>query len=184
MPPRGSSSRNLRMICLTGFMGSGKSTVGRLLARQIGWRFVDLDELIETRARLDISAIFDRFGEAVFRQMEQEALERVLGESGERQLPTVLALGGGTIAQPDCAALVRDAAIPVIWLQCSPQRLLERCAMMTNRPLFRDEASFLKLYEERVPFYQQAEYRVESESTPPLVVEKILALGIMERAFA
>ena len=182
MPLRG-SPRNLRMICLTGFMGSGKSTVGRLLARQVGWRFVDLDEFIETRARLDIPAIFDRFGEPVFRQMESEAFFHVIGESTERELPTILALGGGTFAQPGCAERLRASLIPVIWLQCSPQRLLERCATMINRPLFRDEASFLKLYEQRVPFYEKADYHVESESTPAVVVEKIKTTGIFERAF-
>lgn len=183
MPLR-SSTRNLRVICLTGFMGAGKSTVGRLLAGRLGWRFVDLDDLIETRARLEIPAIFERFGEPAFREMEREALVRVLGESAERDLPTVLALGGGTMAQPESAAHIQASAAPVIWLQCPPQRLLERCAMMTNRPLFRDEASFLQLYEQRVPFYERAEYRVESESAPAIVVEKILALGILERAFA
>jgi len=183
MPPRG-SNRTLRMICLTGFMGSGKSTVGRLLARQVGWRFVDLDELIETRARLDIPSIFERLGESVFRDLEREAFFHAVGESAERDLPTILALGGGTMAQPGCADRLRDLAIPVIWLQCSPGRLLERCATMANRPLFRDEASFLQLYAQRVPYYERADYRVESESAPPVVVEKILATGIFERALA
>jgi len=183
MSSRG-SSRTLRMVCLTGFMGSGKSTVGRLLARQVGWRFVDLDELIETRARLEIPEIFNRFGETVFREMESQAFFHVLGESGERGLPTVQALGGGTFAQPGCAERLKALSIPVIWLQCSPQLLLERCATMVNRPLFRDEASFRQLYEQRVPFYEQADYRVEAESTPAIVVEKIMATGIFERAFA
>ncbi|MBI3404867.1 MAG: shikimate kinase [Acidobacteria bacterium] len=183
MPPRG-STRNVRAICLAGFMGSGKSTVGRLLARQIGWRFVDLDELIESRARLDIPAIFERQGEAAFREMEYEALRRVLGESAERELPTVLALGGGTFAQQAGMALIRDYGCPVVWLQCSPEKLLSRCAMVINRPLFRDEASFLQLYRQRLPFYEQAEYRVESESQANIVVEKILALGILERVNA
>ena len=116
--------------------------------------------------------------------MEQEALQRVFGESTERDLATVLALGGGTMAQAAGSALLRDSGCPVVWLQCAPNRLLERCATMTNRPLFRDEASFLQLYEQRVPFYEQAAYRVESESAPSIVVEKILALGILERAFA
>lgn len=183
MPPRG-PNRNPRLICLTGFMGSGKSTVGRLLARQVGWRFVDLDELIESRARLDIPAIFDRLGEAVFRDLEREAFFHVIGESTERELPTILALGGGTFAQPGCVERLRDLAVPVVWLQCSTSRLLERCATMANRPLFRDEASFLQLYEQRVPFYQRADYCVESESAPQVVVEKILATGVFERAFA
>jgi len=165
-------------------MGSGKSTVGRLLARQVGWRFVDLDELVELRARQDIPAIFERFGETVFRQMESEAFFHVLGESAERELPTILALGGGTFAQPGCAERLRASSIPVLWLQCSPQKLLERCATMINRPLFRDEAAFLQLYEQRVPYYERADYRVEAESTPAIVVEKIMATGIFERAFA
>ncbi len=183
MPPRG-PHRNLRLICLTGFMGSGKSTVGRLLARQVGWRFVDLDELIESRARLDIPSIFDRLGEQAFREMERDAFFHVIGESAERDLPTILALGGGTFAQPGCVERLRDLSIPVVWLQCSTGLLLERCATMANRPLFRDETSFLQLYEQRVPFYERADYRVESESAPPVVVEKILATGIFERAFA
>ncbi len=183
MPPRG-STRNLRLICLAGFMGSGKSTVGRLLARQLGWRFADLDELIESRAGLDIPTIFDRLGEPAFREMEHETLARVIGEAAERDLPTVLALGGGTFAQPAGVALIRESGCPVVWLQCPPERLLSRCAMMTNRPLFRDEASFLQLYQQRLPFYEQADYRVDGDSEPAAVVEHILALRILERVTA
>lgn len=183
MPPRG-STRNLRVICLAGFMGAGKSTVGRLLARQIGWRFVDLDELIENRARLTIPEIFDRLGEPAFRELEHETLHRVLGASAERDLPTVLALGGGTFAQLPSIGLIRECGCPVVWLHCPPARLLARCAMMTNRPLFRDEASFLQLYQQRLPFYEQADYRVDGDSEPSAVVERILALGIQERVMA
>jgi shikimate kinase len=183
MPPRG-STRNLRVICLAGFMGAGKSTVGRLLARQIGWRFVDLDELIESRAGLTIPEMFERLGEPAFRQLEHQTLARVLGESGERDLPTVLALGGGTFAQGPSITLIRESGCAVVWLQCPPERLLTRCAMMTNRPLFRDEASFLQLYQQRLPFYEQADYRVDGDSEPALVVERILALGIPERVMA
>ena len=97
----------------------------------------------------------------------------------------VLALGGGTFAQPRNAALIREFSGPqrasgsaVIWLDCSADDLLQRCVLMGDRPLFRDEASFRKLYEERLPFYRQADFRVESGGEPMRVVERILALGI------
>jgi shikimate kinase len=183
MPPRG-SSRNLRVICLAGFMGAGKSTVGRLLARQLAWRFVDLDELIESRAGLSIPEMFERLGEPAFRELEHQTLARVLGESAERDVPAVLALGGGTFAQPPSVALIRACGCPVVWLACPPERLLTRCAMMTNRPLFRDEASFLQLYQQRLPFYEQADYRVDGDFEPAAVVERILALGLQEKVTA
>jgi shikimate kinase len=162
-------------------MGSGKTTIGRLLARQIGWRFVDLDTLIEERAGLNIPAIFERLGEPAFREMEHGALARVLGEVVEADQATVLALGGGTFAQPRNLELLRHPACAVIWLYCPLEQLLARCATMTNRPLFRDEASFRSLYQERLPFYEQAAYRVESAVPPARVVEQILALGILEK---
>ena len=174
-----------RVICLTGFMGSGKSTVGRLLAAQLAWRFADLDEEIERHTGLPISQIFEQKGEAVFRDIEHDCLARILGSNSERDLRLVLALGGGTFAQPRNAALLREAGSPprgfgaaMIWLDCPMEELLQRCVLMGDRPLFRDEASFRKLYAERLPFYQQADYRVESGGEPIRVVEKILALGI------
>jgi shikimate kinase len=179
-----------RVVCLTGFMGSGKSTVGRLLAAQLAWHFVDLDAEIERESGLSISRIFAQKGEAVFREIEHECLGRVLGAAAARNQRLVLALGGGTFAQPRNAALLRDpaaapsksAAAAVIWLDCSAEELLKRCVLMGDRPLFRDEASFRKLYEERLPYYRLADYRVESGEEPMRVVEQILALGIFGRA--
>lgn len=165
-------------------MGAGKSTVGRLLARQMGWRFLDLDELIESRASLAIPAIFDRLGEPAFREMEHEALARSLGEVAERDQPAIVALGGGTFAQPASIALIREAGCPVVWLQCSTEKLLTRCAVMTNRPLFRDETSFLQLYQQRLPFYEQADYRVDGDGEPAAAADKIRALGILEKVTA
>jgi len=177
------------VICLTGFMGSGKSTVGRLLAAQLAWRFADLDSEIERESGLSISQIFTQKGEAVFRDIEYECLARVLGSASEKNARLVLALGGGTFTQPRNAALIRDLGAPqrgggasVIWLDCPAEDLLQRCVLMGDRPLFRDEASFRKLYEERLPFYRQADYRVESGGEPMRVVEQILALGIFDRS--
>jgi shikimate kinase len=177
------------MVCLTGFMGSGKSTVGRMLAAQLAWYFADLDGEIEQESSLSISQIFAQKGEAVFREIEHECLARILGSASERNTRLVVALGGGTFAQPRNAALLREfGAMPggagsvVIWLDCSTQDLLQRCVLMGDRPLFRDEASFRKLHEERLPYYRQADYRVESGGEPMRVVEQILALGIFGRS--
>lgn len=176
------------MVCLTGFMGSGKSTVGRLLAARLAWHFVDLDSDIERHTGLPIAQIFEQQGEPVFRDIEHECLTRVLGWASERDARVVLALGGGTFAQPRNAALIHDvdspqrAGIAVVWLDCAIESLLQRCVLMGDRPLFRDEASFRRLYEERLPYYRQADYRIESSGESIRVVEQILALGIFDRS--
>jgi shikimate kinase len=176
------------MVCLTGFMGSGKSTVGRLLAAQLAWHFVDLDSEIERHTGLPISQIFEQKGEPVFRDIEHECLTRVLGRASERDARVVLALGGGTFAQQRNAALIRSLespqrfAVAVVWLDCAIEILLQRCVLMGDRPLFRDEASFRRLYEERLPYYRQADYRIESSGESIRVVEQILALGIFDRS--
>ena len=178
-----------RVVCLTGFMGSGKSTVGRMLAAQLAWHFADLDAEIERESNLSISQIFAQKGENVFREIEHECLGRILGSTSERNTRLILALGGGTFTQPRNAELIREfggtargAGSVVIWLECSAEDLLRRCVLMGDRPLFRDEASFRKLYEERLPYYRQADYRVDSGGEPMRVVEQILALGIFGRS--
>jgi shikimate kinase len=176
------------MVCLTGFMGSGKSTVGRLLAAQLAWHFVDLDAEIERHTGLPISQIFEQKGEPVFRDIEHECLARALGWASEQDARVVLALGGGTFAQPRNADLIHNfgssqrAGVAVVWLDCPIESLLQRCVLMGDRPLFRDEASFRKLYGERLPYYRQADYRIESSGESIRVVEQILALGIFDRS--
>jgi shikimate kinase len=169
----------LHLFCLAGFMGSGKTTVGTLLARQLAWRFVDLDERIEESADLTIPEIFDRLGEPAFRQLEADQLRAALGRASEHKEGTVLALGGGTYAQPGCPEFLRAAGAPVLWLDSPLEILLSRCMTMTGRPLFRDEASFRALYEQRLPSYQLADYRVDSSAEPALVVAEILRRGLV-----
>ena len=177
-------------------MGSGKSTVGRLLAAQLAWRFVDLDAEIERMAGMPISKIFEQRGEPVFRDIEHDCLSRVLGSASERDARMVLSLGGGTFAQPRNTALIQSLGlqqrgsgvgtsgpgVAIIWLDCAMEDLLQRCVLMGDRPLFRDEASFRRLYQARLPYYQQADYRVESGAEPLRVVERVLALGILGRS--
>ncbi len=152
-------------------MGSGKTTVGTLLARQLAWRFVDLDDRIEESAGLRISEFFERHGEPAFRALEAEQLRAVLGRVAETKESVVLALGGGTYAQPGAPEFLRAQGIPVIWLDASIDSLLAR-------PLFRDEASFRTLHAQRVPSYRLADYRVDSSADPALVVAEILRLAI------
>lgn len=160
-------------------MGSGKTTVGTLLARQLAWRFVDLDDRIEAAAAMRISEFFDRHGETAFRTLEADQLRAVLGRAAETRESMVLALGGGTYAQAGAPEFLRGQGIPVIWLDCSVETLLKRCMTMTGRPLFRDEASFRALHAQRLPSYQLADFRVESSGDPPAVVAEIRRLGIL-----
>lgn len=176
--------RARRIVCLTGFMGSGKSTTGRLLAGQLGWMHVDLDRRITEAAGSTIPEIFARAGEPEFRRIESEQLMRILAEADAAEKPRVISLGGGTIAQPQNLALLREHGAILIWLHCPIEELLRRCAQITDRPLFRDAASFRRLYEERLPTYSLADHRVESNADPRRVIERILALGIFPKVTA
>lgn len=169
-----------KLIALTGFMGCGKSTVARLLAKQIGWIHADLDKRIVERSGFPIPEIFARHGEASFRDMEHEELKRILGEAREFSKPTIVSLGGGTTVQIRNVELLRTAGCPVVWLYCNLEELLRRCSHITNRPLFRDEASFRELYAQRLPFYEQADYRVDSSVEPLRVVQQVIELKILE----
>jgi shikimate kinase len=159
-------------------MGAGKSTVGTRLARQLGWHFVDLDERIEAAAGISIPDFFERHGELAFRQLEADQLRAALGRAVEFHESTVLALGGGTYAQPGAPEFLRNSGVPVIWLDTPIEILLSRCMTMTGRPLFRDEASFRSLHAQRLPSYQLADYRVDSSGDAAVVVAEILRRGI------
>ncbi len=159
-------------------MGAGKSTVGTRLARQLGWRFVDLDERIEQAARIAIPEFFERHGELAFRQLEADQLRGALGRAVEFRESTILALGGGTYAQPGAPEFLRNFGVPVIWLDTPIEILLARCMTMTGRPLFRDEASFRALHAQRLPSYQLADFRVDSSGDAADVVAEILRCGV------
>ena len=163
-------------------MGSGKTTVGQLLARQLAWRFVDLDDRIEAAAGLNISEFFERHGEPSFRLLEAAQLCAALGRAQELRESALLALGGGTYAQAGAPEFLKTQGVPVIWLDSPVETLLARCMTMTGRPLFRDEASFRALHAQRLPSYQLADYRVDGARDPSLVVSDIFRLGIFPSA--
>jgi len=159
-------------------MGTGKSTVGARLASQLGWHFVDLDEKIEEAAGITIPEFFEKHGEPAFRQLEAEQLRAAIGRAIERTESTIIALGGGTYAQTGAPEFLRNAGIPVIWLDAPIKVLLSRCMTMTGRPLFRDEASFRALHAQRVTSYELADFRVDSSGDSAAVVAEILRRGI------
>lgn len=155
-------------------MGTGKSSVGTLLAQQMKWPFVDLDTIVEAGQGATIREIFEQAGEVFFRQLEHAALQEV-----SRKEPGVIALGGGTFAQKANFDLIRQTRGVTIWLDCPLEELWQRCSTMDNRPLFRDRGSFSQLYEQRLPFYRQADFRVATGSRPPEdIVQEILRLGL------
>jgi shikimate kinase len=159
-------------------MGCGKTTLGHRVARQLGWRFVDLDTRIEERTGLAISAIFERQGEPAFRDIEHDLLSIALAEATALPQSTILALGGGTFAQPRNITLLRSSSALVVWLETPIDELLARCVTKTHRPLFRDEASFRNLYAERLPFYQRADFSVSNTGDPQQVVASICSLCV------
>jgi shikimate kinase len=163
-----------KLIYLLGFMGSGKSTVGALVARALGWPLIDLDTTIEAGQGETIREIFDRAGEPFFREIERAALSEA-----SKAEPAVIALGGGTFAQEPNLQLIRERGGATVWLDSPFEELLRRCASMTNRPLFRDEASLRQLLNQRLPYYRLAEYRVSTEGrAPDEVAEEILRLKV------
>jgi shikimate kinase len=164
-------------LYIVGFMAAGKTTIGKLVAEQLGWSFADLDDDIERAAGRAISEIFDTHGEAEFRRMENEAL-RARVRAIERGAPTVLALGGGAYTQPANFELVCNNGVTV-WLDCPLETVKRRVAGATHRPLARDPERFKRLYWERHVAYARADYRIEIVSDDPVgAVESVLKLPV------
>lgn len=164
-------------VYLLGFMGSGKSTVGQLLASRLGWDFFDLDDDIEAQAGKTIPEIFAQDGEPKFREIEREALTRRIRmvQAGHAM---VLALGGGACIGEACMERLSNNGVTV-FLDCDFDTLAERVAQFEHRPLAKDPEQFRKLYESRRPSYQLANHRVDGSSgSPETVASTIAALGI------
>jgi shikimate kinase len=151
-----------RVVVLVGFMGAGKTSVGKMLAEQLHWRFVDLDDLVVARERSSIAKIFEEAGESGFRSRESAALHQLLSEvksSGD----AVVALGGGALSQPENRAALEQSGFHKIFLDAPVELLFQRCASPSlQRPLLKDLSTFRNLYLSRQRQYSSAAVRVET----------------------
>lgn len=152
-----------RPLVLVGMMGVGKTTIGRKLAQLLALPFADADDEIEQAAQMSVSEIFERYGEAYFRDGERRVIARLL-EGG----PAVIATGGGAFVQPDTRALIKQSGTAV-WLDSDVATLVDRVRRKDTRPLLRDgdpREILARLKAEREPAYAEAPISVMSDAGP------------------
>jgi shikimate kinase len=161
-----------RRIVLTGFMGSGKTTVGPLIARRLGWKFLDVDDAIAAEAGATIAELFSRQGEAAFRERERATVEALAAQDG-----LVLALGGGAIEH----AATRDLLLTtpgtlLVHLEVELATTLKRCRGTEHlRPILADQANLESRYQRRLPLYRMAHVSIAVDAlTPEQAVDAIL----------
>jgi shikimate kinase len=156
-------------IYLVGFMGAGKTTVARMLARRLGWQTVDIDEMVEQREHQRVAEVFARRGEPYFRAVERAVLMD--------QLPTrhaVVATGGGTFVDPHNRAVINQDGVSV-WIDVPLERLIARVPADGRRPLASDRVEFERLFVLRRAAYEQAQVRLDaSHASVPALVERLL----------
>jgi len=154
------TARNLVNLALIGFMGTGKSSVGRLVAEQLRFDFLDTDELIETRAGQSITEIFAQNGEPAFRELEHRLVRELAARTR-----SVIATGGGLPVNPaNLVSLKQHALVVCLW--ASPERIFERVHSQTHRPLLHEpdpRAKIRALLTSRETTYRQADVLVNSE---------------------
>jgi shikimate kinase len=153
-------SRHIVNLALIGFMGTGKSSVGHLVADQLRFEFLDTDHLIETRSGKSISDIFAQNGESTFRELEARVVQELAVCT-----QTVIATGGGLAVNPaNLSSLKQHALVVCLW--SSPEKILERVRDQSHRPLLQDPNPLEKicsLLAAREPFYKQADVLINSE---------------------
>ena len=162
-----------RAIVLVGMMGSGKTSVGRRLAKALGWPFQDADWAIEDAAGTSVSNIFTEIGEEAFRRSERQVIARVIDEQGFQ----VLALGGGSFVAEETRALIKERAIS-IWLDADIDILVRRTGRRDDRPLLRTgnpRDVLSKLLLDRRATYAEADIMIDSgEGSLGQVVERLI----------
>ena len=154
------SSRRIVNIALIGFMGTGKTSVGRLVAEQLHFHYLDTDEMIQSATDKTIADIFSTSGEPAFRALEEKAVSELTGKNH-----TVISCGGGLpIAPQNLASLKTHALVVCLW--ASPAKIWERVKSQTHRPLLHDpdpQKKIRELLAIREPFYKQADILLNTE---------------------
>jgi shikimate kinase len=157
---RMSTKRHIQNIALIGFMGTGKSSVGQLVAQQLHFTFLDTDHVIEARTNKSISDIFAHDGEPTFRDLEK----KIVAELALRK-KTVISTGGGLPVNPDNLASLKSHSL-VVCLWASAEKIWDRVHNQSHRPLLNEPdplAKIKKLLEQREPFYRQADVLLNTE---------------------
>jgi len=166
------NSATPRRIVLTGFMGSGKTTLGPLVAARLGWNFIDVDDVIEADAGVTIAELFARHGEAAFRERERATIARLAaGDS------LVLALGGGAIEhEATRVLLLATPGTLLVHLEVELATTLKRCqGTEQTRPILADQANLAARYQRRLPLYRTAHVSIPVDAlTPQQAVDAIL----------
>lgn len=167
-----SEAADIPNIVLTGFMGTGKSTVGKVLARRLGSTFLDLDELIEKEAGMPIKEIFSSYGEARFRELETEAIKRLSsGLLGDR---LVVSTGGGAVVREENRALLKGWG-RLVCLKASNEEILRRVGNRADRPLLAGpdrEEKMERLLAERREAYMDCDLEIDTTGQRPEDVAK------------
>ena len=163
---------------LIGFMGTGKSLVGKILERQTGFRRFDTDEIISQKLKMPINAIFSTQGEESFREFETETLRSLSMEE-----PAIIVTGGGTVLRPENVDLLRQLGT-VVWLDADEATLRARIHRLSDRPLLRTanpEASLSELLEARKPRYNiAADLRVDTAKNNPEQIAELILKNIRD----
>ena len=155
-----------RCVVLIGFMGAGKTTVGRALAKRLRSKFLDLDDLVEQREQKSVAEIFVSSGETAFRRMESAALTAVL-QGREAESGLVLALGGGAFIQKEIRAALDAAGAVTVLLAAPLEELRRRCNREGKpRPLALEQAKFDELFASRRADYALAQLKVQTQGKP------------------
>jgi shikimate kinase len=172
------------VVFLVGFMGAGKSSVGRALGQRLNWVFEDLDDRIEAREGRTVAEIFRDSGESEFRRAEHAALEHVLRElrGGSAR---IIALGGGAFVQKENAALLKRSGVPTVFLDAPVEDLWQRCSTQARetgaeRPLLRSRKQFRELHETRSRSYSKASLKIQtgSRAVEEIAAEIAASLGL------
>ena len=164
-----------KRIYLIGFMGAGKTTIGRRLAKKLGWKFIDLDEEIERREGRPVAEIFRQDGESHFRNLERLCLKDLSTTSRQ----AVVALGGGAFINAENRDVAEKSGLTV-WLKVSFDNVADRVKTDGTRPKFVDKVQAEQLYREREPFYALAKVHVATDDeTPDSAADEII--GVLRR---
>ncbi len=170
---------NPSLVVLTGFMGAGKTTVGALLAERLGWHFADSDRVVETQAGMTVADIFEKRGEAAFREMEAATIREAA--RGER---LVIAVGGGALESAATRDLLANlAGCVVVFLDAPLETMIARCAGHADgpvRPVLADRDRLAERWRRRLRWYREAHLTVDTSSLSPgavvdLILQKIQA---------